>query len=58
MKRVNAACICQTLHFFPKEGDPAEMPGIPCYDRPIIERIAEESGYSRSYVKTEGNAQK
>lgn len=31
----------------------AEVLGIPCYDQEIIERLAEESGLSKEYIKTE-----
>ncbi len=32
----------------------AEKLGIPCYDAEIIEKIAEESGYSGDYIRSEG----
>ncbi len=32
----------------------AEKLGIPCYDAEIIEKIAEESGYSGDYIRKEG----
>ncbi|MGN0907144.1 MAG: AAA family ATPase [Bullifex sp.] len=32
----------------------AEKLGIPCYDAELIEKIAEESGYSDEYVRSEG----
>ena len=32
----------------------AERLGIPCYDAEIIEKIAEESGYSGDYIRKEG----
>ena len=32
----------------------AEKLGIPCYDAEIIEKIAEESGYSGEYIRKEG----
>ena len=31
----------------------AERLGIPCYDQEIIEKLAEESGLSKDYIKTE-----
>ena len=31
----------------------AERLGIPCYDQEIIEKLAEESGLSKEYIKTE-----
>ena len=32
----------------------AQRLGIPCYDAEIIEKIAQESGYSGDYIKNEG----
>ena len=32
----------------------AEKLGIPCYDAELLERIAEESGFSKEYVKERG----
>lgn len=32
----------------------AEKPGIPCYDAELIQKIAEESGYTTDYIKEEG----
>ena len=34
--------------------DVAEKLGIPCYDEEVIERIAEESGLAKSYIKEMG----
>ena len=34
----------------------AEKLGIPCYDKELIEKIAEESGYTADYVKEETEA--
>ncbi len=34
----------------------AEKLGIPCYDKEVIEKIAEESGYAADYVKEESEA--
>ena len=31
----------------------AERPGIPCYDHELIEKLAQESGLSRDYIKNE-----
>lgn len=32
----------------------AEKLGIPCYDAELIQKIAEESGYTANYIKKEG----
>ena len=32
----------------------AEKLGIPCYDAELIQKIAEESGYTADYIKEEG----
>ena len=32
----------------------AEKLGIPCYDREIIEKVAEESGYDKQYIEETG----
>ena len=32
----------------------AEKLGIPCYDAEIIQKIAEESGYAKDYIREEG----
>lgn len=32
----------------------AEKLGIPCYDAKLIQKIAEESGYTADYIKEEG----
>lgn len=32
----------------------ADQLGIPCYDADLIQKIAEESGYTADYIKEEG----
>ena len=32
----------------------AEKLGIPCYDKDLIEKIAEETGYAKEYIADEG----
>ena len=32
----------------------AEKLGIPCYDKDLIEEIAEETGYAKEYIADEG----
>ena len=49
MKRVKAACICQTLHFIPKEGIPRVL--VPAKMREEIEYYKRKLDRSRTEYK-------